>query len=99
MNMACPRRSGKRTLLLSSGYAPFYYDLFAVRRQVRDAERDIEVSIRRIGEIARILRAGSETAGDAFAMTVRGVSYDGRKDAGRALLKEILTVVQLRPEG
>ncbi|MBY3397315.1 DEAD/DEAH box helicase family protein [Rhizobium laguerreae] len=74
-------------------------DLFAVRRQVRDAERDIEVSTRRIDEIGRDIRRLVPTAGDAFTMTVTGVSYDERKEAGRALMKEILTLVQLQQEG
>ncbi|MBY2939543.1 DEAD/DEAH box helicase family protein [Rhizobium laguerreae] len=74
-------------------------DLFAVRRQVRDAERDIEVSTRRIGEIGKDIARLVPTAGEAFAMTVTGVSYDERKDAGRALMKEILTLVQLQQEG
>lgn len=73
-------------------------DLFAVRRQVRDAERDIEVSLRRIGEIGKDIARLVPTAGDAFTMTVTGVSYDERKEAGRALMKEILTLVQLQQE-
>ncbi|RUV99376.1 hypothetical protein EOA46_33785, partial [Mesorhizobium sp. M1A.F.Ca.IN.022.05.2.1] len=39
------------------------------------------------------------TAGGAFAMTVTGKSYAERKEAGRALMKEILTLVQLQQEG
>ena len=39
------------------------------------------------------------TAGEAFAMTVAGTSYSERKPAGRALMKEILTLVQLQQEG
>ncbi|MBY5717045.1 DEAD/DEAH box helicase family protein [Rhizobium leguminosarum] len=74
-------------------------DLFAVHRQVRDAERDIEISIRRIGEIGKDIERLVPTAGEAFTMTVTGVSYDDRKDAGRALMKKILTLVQLQQEG
>ncbi|MET3758874.1 hypothetical protein ABID08_006258 [Rhizobium binae] len=74
-------------------------DLFAVRRQVRDAERDIEVSTRRICDIGKDIQRLVPTAGDAFTMTVTGVSYDERKEAGRALMKEILTLVQLQQEG
>jgi len=74
-------------------------DQFAVRRQLRDAERDIAVSTRRIGEIGRDIERLVPTAGDAFAMTVTAKSYDERKEAGRALLKEILTLVQMRHEG
>jgi hypothetical protein len=74
-------------------------DQFAVRRQLRDAERDVDVSTRRIGEIGRDIDRLVPTAGDAFAMTVTGKSYSGRKEAGGTLLKEILTLVQMRQEG
>jgi N12 class adenine-specific DNA methylase/adenine-specific DNA methylase len=74
-------------------------DQFAVRRQLRDAERDIETSTRRIDEIDRDIKRLLPTAGDAFAMTVTGKSYGERKDTGRALLREILTLVQMRQEG
>ncbi|SCB38529.1 MULTISPECIES: N-6 DNA methylase [Rhizobium] len=74
-------------------------DQYAVRRQIRDAERDIEVSIRRIGEIARDIEQLIPTAGDAFVMVVKGETYEERKLAGRALMKEILTLVQLQQEG
>lgn len=74
-------------------------DLFAVRRQLRDAEREIETATRRIGEIGQDIERLVPTSGDAFTMTVMGKSYTERKDAGRALMKEILTLVQLRHEG
>ncbi|MBD3849121.1 DEAD/DEAH box helicase family protein [Bosea sp. SSUT16] len=74
-------------------------DQHAVRRQIRDAERDIEYSTRCIGEIAKDIERRTPTSGDAFAMTVTDESYDERKLAGRALLKEILTLVQLQQEG
>ncbi|MDE2361134.1 MAG: DEAD/DEAH box helicase family protein [Hyphomicrobiales bacterium] len=74
-------------------------DQFAIRRQVRDAERDIEVAIRRIGEIGQDIDRLVPTAGDVFAMTVADKSYVERKAAGRALMKEILTLVQLRQKG
>ena len=38
------------------------------------------------------------TAADAFAMTVVGEVFDERKAAGRAVMKEILTLVQLQQE-
>jgi hypothetical protein len=69
-------------------------DQFAVRRQLRDAERDVAVSTRRIDEIGKDLDRRVPTAGDAFAMTVAGKFYRERKEAGRALLKEILALVQ-----
>lgn len=74
-------------------------DLFAVRRQIREAEREIEVSTRRIGEIGKDIELLVPTAGEAFVMTVLGEKYLERKEAGRAVLKEILTLVQLRQEG
>ncbi|MDF1631174.1 N-6 DNA methylase [Mycoplana sp. MJR14] len=74
-------------------------DQYAVRRQMRDAERDIEVSTRRIAEIGRDIDRLVPTAGDAFAMTVLGKAYQERKDAGRTLMKEILTLLQLQQEG
>ncbi|WP_085026441.1 DEAD/DEAH box helicase family protein [Ensifer aridi] len=74
-------------------------DQYAVRRQIRDAERDIEVSIRRIDEIGRDIERRIPIAGDAFLMVVKGETYEERKLAGRALMKEILTLVQLQQEG
>lgn len=74
-------------------------DQFAIRRQIRDAERDIEVSTRRIAEIGRDLERLIPTSGEAFAMTVTDKCFTERKLAGRALMKEILTLVQLSQEG
>ncbi len=74
-------------------------DQHAVRRQIRDAQRDIEYSTRRISEIGQDIVRRLPTAGDAFTMTVTGDAHGERKLAGRALLKEILTLVQLQHEG
>lgn len=74
-------------------------DQHAVRRQIRNAERDIEHSTRRIAEIGHDIERRIPTAGDAFAMTVVGQSFTERKAAGRALMKEIMTLVHLREEG
>ena len=74
-------------------------DLFAVRRNVRDAEREIDTATRRIGEIGQDIERLIPTAGDAFTTTVTGNPYTERKDAGRALMKEILTLVQLQQQG
>ncbi|SJM34255.1 helicase-related protein [Mesorhizobium delmotii] len=74
-------------------------DQHAVRRQIRDAERDIEYSTRRIGEIGRDIERLVPTNGDAFVMTVMDKAHDERKLAGRALMKKILTLVQLQQEG
>ena len=74
-------------------------DQYAVRRQIRDAERDIETATRRIGEIGEDLKRSIPTAADSFTMTVLGEVQDERKDAGRALMREILTLVQLRQHG
>ncbi|WFU51814.1 helicase-related protein [Sinorhizobium terangae] len=73
-------------------------DQYAVRRQIRDAQRAIEISIRRIAEIGRDIERLIPTAGDAFVMTIKDKAYDERKLAGRALMKEILTLVQLQQE-
>lgn len=74
-------------------------DQYAVRRQMRDAEREIEVSTRRIAEIGQDIARLKPTGGEAFSMTVLGESHAERKEAGRALMKEILTLLQLRQEG
>ena len=73
-------------------------DLFAVRRQIRNAERDIEHDTRRIAEIGKDIERRIPTAGEAFAMTIAGQSFSDRKPAGRALMKEIMTLVHLRQE-
>lgn len=74
-------------------------DQYAVRRQMRDAEREIEVSSRRIGEIGEDSARLRPTTGDGFTMTVLGRDYSERKEAGRALMKEILTLLQLQQKG
>jgi hypothetical protein len=74
-------------------------DQHAIRRQIRDAERDIEISTQRIEDIGRDLGRLVPTTGDDFKMMVGSVGYDERKLAGRALMKEILTLVQLQQEG
>nr|WP_172690495.1 DEAD/DEAH box helicase family protein [Rhizobium rhizogenes]ASK42974.1 lactate dehydrogenase [Rhizobium rhizogenes] len=74
-------------------------DLFAVRRQLHDAEREIATATRRIDEIGQDIGRLVPTAGDAFALKVLGKDYDERKEAGRALMKEILTLLQLQQEG
>ena len=73
-------------------------DLFAVRRQIRNAERDIDHDTRRIAEIGKDIERRVPTAGDAFVMTVGGQSFTERKPAGRALMKEIMTLVHLRED-
>jgi N12 class adenine-specific DNA methylase len=79
--------------------AAHFDDQHAVRRQLRDAERDIEYSTRRVGEIDLDLERLVPTQGDAFTMMVKGRPFTERKAAGRALMKEILTLVQLQDEG
>ncbi|WP_412052008.1 DEAD/DEAH box helicase family protein (plasmid) [Hoeflea sp. Naph1] len=73
-------------------------DLFAVRRQIRNAERDIEHDTRRISEIGKDIERRIPTAGEAFALTVGGQYFTERKPAGRALMKEIMTLVHLQEE-
>ncbi|ODT14579.1 MAG: lactate dehydrogenase [Kaistia sp. SCN 65-12] len=74
-------------------------DQFAIRRQIRDAERDIEYSTRRIGEIGQDRARLVPTTGEAFRMTVGEAVFTERKLAGRALMTEILTLVQLQQSG
>ena len=74
-------------------------DQYAVRRQMRDAEREIEISTRRIDEIGQDIERLLPTSGESFVMTVAGKPYTERKEAGRALMKEILTLVQLQQQG
>lgn len=74
-------------------------DQFAIRRQIRDAERDIEFVTRRIDEIGQDIKRAVPTAGDAFAMAIMGETLRERKAAGRALMKEVLTLVQLQKDG
>ncbi len=74
-------------------------DLFSVRRQLRDAERDVETFTRRINEVGQDIARLVPTAGEAFTMTVVGVAQRERKEAGRALMKEILTQVQQQRNG
>ncbi|NSY14918.1 DEAD/DEAH box helicase family protein [Agrobacterium vitis] len=74
-------------------------DQYAVRRQMRDAEREIEVSTRRIGEVGQDIARLRPGGCDAFTMVVLGQEYAERKEAGRALMKEILTLLQLQQEG
>ena len=73
-------------------------DQHAVRRQIRDAERDIELCTQRITDIGRDIERLVPTAGEAFAMIVTAKPYAERKEAGRALMKEMLTLVQLQHE-
>ncbi len=56
-------------------------DQYAVRRQMRDAEREIEISTRRIGEIGQDIARLKPTSGDAFTMAVLGREYTERKEA------------------
>ena len=74
-------------------------DQHAVRRQIRDAERDIDHSTRRIAEIGEDIERLVPSAGEAFAMRVTDKQFAERKEAGRALMKQILTLVQLQHEG
>ncbi|CAA0090167.1 Uncharacterised protein [Starkeya nomas] len=74
-------------------------DQFAIRRQIRDAERDIAQATRRIEEIGQDIARLGPTAGEALAITVNGTSFSERKAAGRALMKEVLTLVQNQHEG
>jgi hypothetical protein len=71
-------------------------DQFAIRRQLRDAERDIEYSTRRIGELGKDLDAPRSDCRRRLPHARRRQGFAERKLAGRALMKEILTLVQLQ---
>jgi hypothetical protein len=73
-------------------------DQHAVRRQVRTAKHEIEYVTGRIAEVGQDIERLIPPIGDAFAMTVKGKRYAERKEAGRALMKEILTLLQLQQE-
>jgi N12 class adenine-specific DNA methylase/adenine-specific DNA methylase len=79
--------------------AAHFDDQHAIRRQLRDAESSAEHAKRRFAEIAEDLGRRNPTAGDAFRMMVAGSFHDERKAAGQALMKEVLTLVQLQQEG
>jgi hypothetical protein len=53
-------------------------DQHAIRRQIRDAEREIERATRRIDEIGRDIARLKPTTGDAFAMSVKGTPFTER---------------------
>ena len=74
-------------------------DQHAIRRQIRDAERDIDMSTKRIEDTGKDIERSISTSGDAFAMDVRDAAFNERKLAGRALMREILTLVQLQQTG
>lgn len=74
-------------------------DQHAIRRQIRDAEREIELATRRVGEIGQDIERFIPTVGDTFAMSVKGQHFAERKLAGRALMQEVLTLVQLQHDG
>ena len=63
---------------------------------MRDAEREIEIATRRIWEIGQDIVRLTPTTGDAFTMMTLGEKHTERKEAGRALMKEILTRLQLQ---
>lgn len=66
---------------------------------MHDAEREIATATRRIDEIGQDIERVVLTSGESFTMTVTGKPFTERKDAGRALMKEILTLVQLQQQG
>jgi N12 class adenine-specific DNA methylase len=74
-------------------------DQHAIRRQIRDAARDIEYSTRRVSEVGQDIERLVPTAGDGVSMVVEDDTFTERKLAGRALMKEILTLAQLQQEG
>ena len=79
--------------------AAHFDDQHAIRRQLRDAEATAEHSTRRLVEVAEDLSRRHPTAGDAFRMLVTGTLHQDRRTGGQALMKEVLTLVQLQHEG
>lgn len=73
-------------------------DQHAIRRQIRDGEHDIAHATRRIADVGKDIDQRTATAGDDFAMRVGPETFVERKLAGRALMKETLTLVQLQEE-
>ena len=73
-------------------------DQHALRRQVRDATRDIEYGKKRMEDIGTDCERVVPTHGDAFFMEIKGKFFKERKAAGRALMTEILTLVQIRQD-
>lgn len=67
--------------------------------KIRDAVRDIDHATRRIEEIGQDIDRLVPIDGDAFTMVALGQDYSERKEAGRAIMKEILTLVQLQRQG
>src|SRR6202043_2031804 len=79
-------------------YAAHIDDQHAIRRQIRDADREIELSTRRIGNIAEDIIRLVPTGGDAFTMAVKRPRFDKPQPPGRALMQETLALVQLQHE-
>ena len=92
------RRDLRRIARLERLHAAHIDDQHAIRRQIRDAEREIELSTRRIANIAEDIARLVPTGGEASTTAVKGTRFDERKLAGRALMQEILTLVQLQHE-
>jgi N12 class adenine-specific DNA methylase/adenine-specific DNA methylase len=84
---------------LSSLQSAHVDDQHAIRRRVRKAEFDRDNAEKRIVGITKDIAQYVPTSGDRFAMVVVPNPYDERKAAGRALMTEILTQVQLRKVG
>src|SRR6202022_2976711 len=90
------QKAGLEAARLERLHAAHIDDQHAIRRQIRDADREIELSTRRIGAIAEDIIRLVPTGRDGFTMTVKGTRFEERKLAGRALMQEILTLVQLQ---
>ena len=91
-------RTGERDRPARTAARRAYRRPAAIRRQIRDAEHDIDLGTRRIGEIGKDIERRKATAAEAFAASVKGAAFMERKEAGRALMKEILTLVQVQQE-
>ena len=84
-----PRTAARRPYRRSARHPPA-----DSRRRARD--RALDAPHRR--DRRRTSPVSFRPRGDAFAMTVKGTAFAERKLAGRALMQEILTLVQLQHE-
>ena len=77
--------------------AAHFDDQQAVRSAIHHAEREIFTAERRIRQLGQDIHRRRPTRGDAFAMTVDGVSFSERPKAGGALLN-LLRNLDVRQE-
>ena len=77
--------------------AAHFDDQQAVRSAIHHAEREVATAERRIRQVGQDIDRRQPTRGDAFAMTVEGVTFSERPKAGGALLN-LLRNLDVRQE-